>query len=68
MSLAVLFILLFVLLLLGVPVAIALGISSLICLLLFTSHDITGIPDIFIAAFKPHTYGDTYVYPSRLFA
>lgn len=53
MSLAVLFLLLFVLLLLGVPVAIALGISSLICLLLFTSHDIAGIPDIFIAAFKP---------------
>lgn len=53
MSIIVLFILLFVLLLVGVPVAVSLGISSLVCMLLFTSHDISGIPDIFISAFKP---------------
>lgn len=53
MSIIVLFILLFALLLVGVPVAVSLGISSLVCMLLFTSHDISGIPDIFISAFKP---------------
>lgn len=53
MSIIVLFALLFALLLVGVPVAVSLGISSLVCMLLFTSHDISGIPDIFISAFKP---------------
>lgn len=53
MSIIVLFILLFALLLVGVPVAVSLGISSLVCMLLFTSHDISGVPDIFISAFKP---------------
>ena len=53
MSIIVLFVLLFALLLVGVPVAVSLGISSLVCMLLFTSHDISGIPDIFISAFKP---------------
>lgn len=53
MSVIVLFVLLFALLLVGVPVAVSLGISSLVCMLLFTSHDISGIPDIFISAFKP---------------
>lgn len=53
MSIIVLFALLFALLLIGVPVAVSLGISSLVCMLLFTSHDISGIPDIFISAFKP---------------
>lgn len=52
MSVIVLFIVLFVLLLLGVPVAVALGISSLVSMLLFTQHDITGIPETFISAFK----------------
>ena len=53
MSIAVLFIVLFALILIGVPVAIALGVSALVCMLLFTSHDIGGIPEIFISAFKP---------------
>lgn len=53
MSIIVLFILLFALLLVGVPVAVSLGISSLVCMLLFTSHDISGVPDIFISSFKP---------------
>ncbi len=52
MSVIVLFIVLFVLLLLGVPVAVALGVSSLVSMLLFTQHDITGIPETFISAFK----------------
>lgn len=53
MSIAVLFIVLFALILIGVPVAVALGVSSLVCMILFTSHDISGVPDIFISAFKP---------------
>ncbi len=53
MSIAVLFIVLFALILIGVPVAVALGVSSLVAMLLFTSTDITGIPEIFISAFKP---------------
>ena len=53
MTIAVLFIILFALILIGVPIAVALGISSLACMLLFTSHDITGIPEIFISAFRP---------------
>jgi len=52
-SIAVLFVVLFGLLLVGVPVAVSLGISSLVCMLLFTNHDIRGIPEIFISAFKP---------------
>lgn len=52
MSVIVLFIVLFVLLLLGVPVAVALGVSSLVSMLLFTQHNITGIPETFISAFK----------------
>ena len=52
MSIAVLFIVLFALILIGVPIAVALGISSLVCMVLFTSHDITGIPELFVSAFK----------------
>lgn len=53
MSVAFLFILLFALILIGVPVAVSLGISSLVSMIIFTSHDISGIPETFISAFKP---------------
>ena len=53
MSVAFLFILLFALILIGVPVAVSLGISSLVSMIIFTSHAISGIPETFISAFKP---------------
>ncbi len=53
MSIAILFIVLFALILIGVPIAVALGISALVCMIFFTRHDVTGIPEIFISAFKP---------------
>ena len=42
---ATLFILLFVLMLIGVPVAVSLGASTMITALLFTDMDLMGIPD-----------------------
>ena len=48
MSIAFLFIALFALLLLGVPVAISLGISAILSMLLFTSFDITAASEIFL--------------------
>lgn len=53
MSIVVLFIVLFALILFGVPIAVSLGISAMVAMIAFTSHDITGIPEIFISAFKP---------------
>ncbi|RAX56682.1 C4-dicarboxylate ABC transporter permease [Helicobacter monodelphidis] len=52
MSVLFLFVVLFGLILIGVPVAVALGISSVSAMLLFTSHDILAIPDTFTAGFK----------------
>ncbi|WP_331776047.1 TRAP transporter large permease [Sulfurospirillum sp. 1612] len=45
MMIATLFILLFVLMLIGVPVAVSLGASTMITALLFTDMDLMGIPD-----------------------
>lgn len=52
MSVLFLFIVLFGLILIGVPVAVSLGISSLLTLIFFTSFDILAIPDIFVSGFK----------------
>lgn len=52
MSVVFLFVVLFALILLGVPVAVALGVSSVSAMWLFTNHDIFGIPETFIQAFK----------------
>ena len=45
MMIATLFILLFILMLIGVPVAISLGASTMLTALLFTNMDLMGIPD-----------------------
>ncbi|RDU70730.1 C4-dicarboxylate ABC transporter permease [Helicobacter aurati] len=52
MGILFLFVVLFGLILIGVPVAVSLGISSLLTLIFFTSFDILAIPDIFISGFK----------------
>ncbi len=52
MSVLFLFIVLFGLILLGVPVAVSLGISSVSTMLLFTNTDVSGVPEIFISGLK----------------
>lgn len=52
MSILCLFVILFGLIFIGVPVAVSLGISSLLTLVLFTNFDILAIPDIFVSGFK----------------
>ena len=53
MSVAFLLIVLFGLLLLGVPVAISLGVSAVATMLIFTSYDIMGVPEIMLNGLKP---------------
>lgn len=53
MSVAFLLIVLFGLLLVGVPVAISLGVSAVITMLLFSSYDIMGVPEIMLNGLKP---------------
>lgn len=53
MSVAYLLLVLFGLLLLGVPVSIALGVSAISALFLFTSYDIVGSAEIMLNGLKP---------------
>ncbi|EES89626.1 TRAP transporter large permease [Helicobacter canadensis] len=53
MSVAFLLIVLFGLLLLGVPVAISLGVSAVCTMILFSSYDIMGVPEIMLNGLKP---------------
>ncbi|MDE5603882.1 MAG: TRAP transporter large permease subunit, partial [Helicobacter sp.] len=53
MSIAFLLLSLFALLLLGVPVAIALGVSATLAMIFFSSYDILGIPEIMFNGLKP---------------
>lgn len=53
MSVAFLLIVLFGLLLVGVPVAISLGVSAVITMLLFSSYDVMGVPEIMLNGLKP---------------
>ncbi len=53
MSVAFLMIVLFGLLLLGVPVAVSLGVSAVTTMLLFTSYDVMGVPEIMLNGLKP---------------
>lgn len=53
MSVAFLLIVLFGFLLLGVPVAIALGVSAVLTMLLFSSYDVLAVPEIMLNGLKP---------------
>ena len=53
MSVAFLLIVLFMLLFLGVPVAISLGISAVVTMLLFSSYDVFAVPEIMLNGLKP---------------
>ncbi|MBX7491379.1 TRAP transporter large permease [Helicobacter turcicus] len=53
MSVAFLLIVLFGLLLLGVPVAISLGVSAVLTMLLFSSYDVMAVPEIMLNGLKP---------------
>ena len=53
MSVLVLMLLLFGLLLLGVPVAVSLGVSAVVTMIFFSSHDILAVPETMITGLKP---------------
>lgn len=64
MSVAYLMVALFGLLLLGVPVSVALGISAISALYFFTSYNIIGSAEIMFRL-KTCSYGNSYVYSCR---
>lgn len=53
MSVIFLVVVLFALLIVGAPVAIALGVSAFLTTIIFTSHDVLAMPEMMVAGLKP---------------